>query len=128
MGKAKSIRKRVASHFANVHVRSSPGHAEMVAQVENIECVVVANEAEALLAELSFIKQYRPRFNIRLRDDKSYPFIAIDRRGLPTGVFHARAFTAPDALISARGSKCEAGTQHARSFGKGLHVSLVHRS
>ncbi len=49
----------------------------MVAAVEHIECVVVATEAEALLAEQSFIKQYRPRFNIRLRDDKSYPFIAI---------------------------------------------------
>jgi excinuclease ABC subunit C len=49
----------------------------MVASVEHIECVVVASEADALLAEQSFIKQYRPRFNIRLRDDKSYPFIAI---------------------------------------------------
>src|SRR5438270_9592592 len=39
--------------------------------------LVVASEAEALLAEQSFIKQHRPRFNIRLRDDKSYPFIAI---------------------------------------------------
>ena len=77
VGKAKSIRKRVASHFAKAHVPSSPGHAEMVASVEHIECLVVASEAEALLAEQSFIKQYRPRFNIRLRDDKSYPFIAI---------------------------------------------------
>jgi len=77
VGKAKSVRKRVASHFAKTQVRSSPGHAEMVAAVEHIECVVVASEAEALLAEQSFIKQYRPRFNIRLRDDKSYPFIAI---------------------------------------------------
>jgi excinuclease ABC subunit C len=77
VGKAKSIRKRVASHFAKAHVPSSPGHAEMVASVEHVECVVVASEAEALLAEQSFIKQYRPRFNIRLRDDKSYPFIAI---------------------------------------------------
>jgi excinuclease ABC subunit C len=77
VGKAKSIRKRVASHFAKAQVPSSPGHAEMVASVEHIECVVVASEAEALLAEQSFIKQYRPRFNIRLRDDKSYPFIAI---------------------------------------------------
>ncbi len=49
----------------------------MVAAVEQIEFVVVGSEAEALLAEQSFIKQYRPRFNIRLRDDKSYPFIAI---------------------------------------------------
>jgi excinuclease ABC subunit C len=77
VGKAKSIRKRVASHFSKAQVPSSPGHAEMVAAVEQIECVVVASEAEALLAEQGFIKQYRPRFNIRLRDDKSYPFIAI---------------------------------------------------
>ncbi len=81
VGKAKSIRKRVASHFSKAQVggrgANSPGHAEMVAAVENIEFVVVGSEAEALLAEQSFIKQYRPRFNIRLRDDKSYPFIAI---------------------------------------------------
>jgi excinuclease ABC subunit C len=81
VGKAKSIRKRVASHFAKANVggrgTNSPGHAEMVASVERIECVVVSSESEALLAEQSFIKQYRPRFNIRLRDDKSYPFIAI---------------------------------------------------
>src|ERR1700683_3468030 len=81
VGKAKSVRKRVASHFAKAQVggrgSGSSGHAEMVAAVEHIECVVVASEAEALLAEQSFIKQYRPRFNIRLRDDKSYPCIAI---------------------------------------------------
>jgi excinuclease ABC subunit C len=80
VGKAKSVRKRVASHFSNAQggrETGSPGHTEMVASVEQIECVVVASEADALLAEQSFIKQYRPRFNIRLRDDKSYPFIAI---------------------------------------------------
>jgi excinuclease ABC subunit C len=77
VGKAKSIRKRVASHFSKAQVPSSPGHAEMVAAADAVECVVVASEAEALLAEQGFIKQYRPRFNIRLRDDKSYPFIAI---------------------------------------------------
>jgi excinuclease ABC subunit C len=81
VGKAKSIRKRVASHFTKAQGGGrgtvSSGHAEMVASVERIECVVVASEAEALLAEQGFIKQYRPRFNIRLRDDKSYPFIAI---------------------------------------------------
>ncbi len=83
VGKAKSIRKRVGSHFAGTSEggRSgrdvSSGHAEMVATVERIECVVVSSETEALLVEQSFIKQYRPRFNIRLRDDKSYPFIAI---------------------------------------------------
>jgi excinuclease ABC subunit C len=81
VGKAKSIRKRVASHFAKAQGggrgTNSPGHEEMVASTERIECVVVGSEAEALLTEQGFIKQYRPRFNIRLRDDKSYPFIAI---------------------------------------------------
>jgi excinuclease ABC subunit C len=77
VGKAKSLRKRVASHFSKANVPSSPGHAEMMEAVDHIEFLVMASEAEALLAEQNFIKQYRPRFNIRLRDDKSYPFIAI---------------------------------------------------
>jgi excinuclease ABC subunit C len=77
VGKAKSIRKRVASHFTGGHARGSPGHAEMVDAVDQVECVVVHSETEALLVEQSFIKSHRPRFNIRLRDDKSYPFIGI---------------------------------------------------
>ena len=65
------MRKRVASHFG------AGGNAIMTADVASIDSVVVESEAEALLAEQAFIKQYRPRFNIRLRDDKSYPFIGI---------------------------------------------------
>ena len=49
----------------------------MVSEIDHIEFVLVSSEAEALLAEQNFIKQYKPRFNVRLRDDKSYPFIAI---------------------------------------------------
>ncbi|MEA2286387.1 MAG: excinuclease subunit, partial [Solirubrobacteraceae bacterium] len=74
VGKAKSIRKRVASHFSNPVTR---GAYEMVDSIESVEFLLVASESEALLTEQNFIKQYRPRFNIRLRDDKSYPFIAI---------------------------------------------------
>jgi excinuclease ABC subunit C len=74
VGKAKSIRKRVAGHFSNPVTR---GAFEMVDAIESVEYLLLATEAEALLAEQNFIKQYRPRFNIRLRDDKSYPFIAI---------------------------------------------------
>jgi excinuclease ABC subunit C len=77
VGKAKSIRKRVASHFSKSRPQDTPGHDEMVAQAQHVECVVVGSEAEALLAEQSFIKQYRPRFNVKLRDDKSYPYICI---------------------------------------------------
>jgi len=76
VGKAKSIRKRVASHFSR-SASHSTGHGDMVAEADAVECLVVSSESEALLTEQSFIKQYRPRFNIRLRDDKSYPFIAI---------------------------------------------------
>jgi excinuclease ABC subunit C len=74
VGKAKSIRKRVASHFSNPSTRGGTG---LVDQIDHIEALVVHTEAEALLAEQNFIKQYKPRFNIRLRDDKSYPYIAI---------------------------------------------------
>jgi len=74
VGKAKSIKKRVASHFSNPVTRGSVEMADVIAQ---IEFLLVASETEALLAEQNFIKQYKPRFNIRLRDDKSYPFIAI---------------------------------------------------
>src|SRR6266496_6430788 len=74
VGKAKSLKKRVASHFSNPVTR---GAYEMVDAIDAVEFVLVASEAEALLAEQNFIRQYRPRFNIRLRDDKSYPYIAI---------------------------------------------------
>jgi excinuclease ABC subunit C len=74
VGKAKSIRKRVAGHFSN---RVTRGEVEMVELADHIDFIEVGTEAEALLAEQNFIKQYQPRFNIRLRDDKSYPFIAI---------------------------------------------------
>ncbi|HUE27746.1 MAG TPA: excinuclease ABC subunit UvrC [Solirubrobacteraceae bacterium] len=74
VGKAGSIRKRVASHFSNPSTRGGIG---LVEQIEQIEALVVHTDAEALLVEQNFIKQYKPRFNIRLRDDKSYPYIAI---------------------------------------------------
>ena len=74
VGKAISIRKRVASHYTNPSTRA--GH-DLLEMIDHVEALVVGNEAEALLTELNFIKQYRPRFNIRLRDDKSYPYIAI---------------------------------------------------
>jgi len=70
VGKARSIRKRVGSHF-------SGGDNRLTSRVERIEFLVTANEAEALLAEQSFIKRHRPRFNIRLRDDKSYPYVCV---------------------------------------------------
>src|SRR3712207_317849 len=65
VGKAKSIRKRIASHFSNPAIY---GTVALRDEIERIEALVVQTEAEALLTEANFIKQYKPRFNIRLRD------------------------------------------------------------
>lgn len=77
VGKAKSIRKRVANHFNNSVTR---GAVAMVDVIDDIEFVLVSSETEALLVENGFIKQYQPQFNIRLRDDKSYPYICVTLR------------------------------------------------
>jgi excinuclease ABC subunit C len=74
VGKAASIRKRVASHFSAPSTRGGVG---LLDEIDRIDFIVTQTEAEALLAEQNFIRQYRPRFNVRLRDDKSYPYIAI---------------------------------------------------
>lgn len=74
VGKAKSLRKRVAGHFSNPSTRGAGG---LLDEMESIEFIVTETEAEALLAEQNFIREYRPRYNVRLRDDKSYPYIAI---------------------------------------------------
>ena len=74
VGKAKSIRKRVGSHFSKPAAR---GASDMIAQIAEVDFIVTQTESEALLAEQRFIKQHRPLFNVRLRDDKSYPYIAI---------------------------------------------------
>ena len=73
VGKATSIRKRVAGHFSG----KSHAGTGMVSRIASIDFLVTETEAEALLAEQQFIKRQRPRFNIRLRDDKSYPYIGI---------------------------------------------------
>jgi excinuclease ABC subunit C len=74
VGKAKALRKRVVSYFSKAH---DARITEMVARASEVECVVTRSEREALLLEDNFIKEFRPPFNLRLRDDKSYPFIEI---------------------------------------------------
>lgn len=76
VGKASSLRQRLSNYFQdprNLHPRT----AAMVAAADTVEWIEVRNEVEALMLEYSLIKQHRPRFNIRLRDDKSYPFLAV---------------------------------------------------
>ncbi|MBL8988501.1 MAG: GIY-YIG nuclease family protein, partial [Gemmatimonadetes bacterium] len=76
VGKAKSLRSRVRSYFAADHALS-PKTQLLVRQIADVETIVVANEADSLLLENNLIKEHQPRFNVRLKDDKSYPSIVV---------------------------------------------------
>lgn len=76
VGKARSLRSRLANYFQNP-VNLPTRTAQMVATAESVEWTVVGNEVEALMLEYNLIQRHRPRFNVRYRDDKSYPFLAV---------------------------------------------------
>src|SRR4051812_26311266 len=76
VGKAKRLRSRVRSYFANDQLESVKTR-HMVSLIGDLETIVVPSEAHALILEANLIKEYRPRFNIALRDDKSYPYIKV---------------------------------------------------
>lgn len=76
VGKAKRLRSRVRSYFANDQLES-PKTRHLVGLIADLETIVVPSEAHALVLEANLIKEYRPRFNIALRDDKSYPYIKV---------------------------------------------------
>jgi excinuclease ABC subunit C len=76
VGKAKSLRARVPAYFSPDQ-QGTPERAALAVQIADLETIIVPNEAQALLLENNLIKEHQPRFNIRLRDDKSYPRIAV---------------------------------------------------
>ena len=76
VGKARSLRQRLSNYFVNPRTLP-PRTASMVAAAETVEWIQVRNDVEALMLENTLIKSYQPRFNVRLRDDKSYPFLAV---------------------------------------------------
>ena len=75
VGKAKSLRSRVRSYFQRGDTRI--GTAQLTERVADVEVIVTRTEAEALHLEQNLVKRHRPPFNIRLRDDKSFPYIAV---------------------------------------------------
>lgn len=82
VGKAKSLKKRVSSYFTKNH-HENRKTAVMVSKIVRIEFTLVDSEFDALLLENSLIKKHQPRFNINLRDDKTYPFICIKNERFP---------------------------------------------
>jgi excinuclease ABC subunit C len=76
VGKAISLHNRVRSYFQE-STDLSPKNRSMVAKIDDIEFLVVKNEVEALVLESNYIKQYRPKYNVLMRDDKNYPYIKI---------------------------------------------------
>ncbi|MCP3991476.1 MAG: excinuclease ABC subunit UvrC [Actinomycetia bacterium] len=76
VGKASNLRSRVSSYFQNP-LNLHPRTAQMVATAETVEWIQVRNDVEALMLEYNLIKEHRPRFNVRLVDDKSYPYLAV---------------------------------------------------
>ena len=90
IGKARDLKKRVSSYFRSGPV--SPKHQVLVSQISSMEVLVTHTEGEALLLESQLIKRNQPRYNITLRDDKSYPYIyiSIDQK-FPRVAFHRGA-------------------------------------
>lgn len=87
VGKAKNLKKRVYSYFSKEH---TGGKLKMlVRKVDRIEHIVVASEFDALLLENNLIKEYQPRYNVMLKDDKTYPWICIRKEPFPR-VFSTR--------------------------------------
>ncbi len=91
VGKAISLYNRVRSYFQESSALS-PKNRSMVAKIEDIEFLVVKNEVEALVLESNYIKQYRPKYNVLLRDDKSYPYIKVSLTEDFPRVYRVRSF------------------------------------
>lgn len=90
IGKAKSLKKRVSSYFNKQHYENRKT-AVMVSKIRRIDFILVDSEVDALLLENSLIKEYQPRFNINLKDDKSYPFLKITKERFPR-IFPTRKY------------------------------------
>ena len=81
VGKAKNLKKRVSSYFTKTH--DSGKTRVLVSKIARIDHIVVRTETDALLLENNLIKKYQPKYNVLLKDDKSYPWICIKKEAFP---------------------------------------------
>ena len=80
VGKAKKLKRRVSSYFNRIHTGKT---ARLVSEIRDFEYIVVESETESLILEINLIKKYDPKYNILLRDDKSYPYIELTNEEVP---------------------------------------------
>ena len=80
VGKAKNLKNRLNSYFHSSHTGKT---AKLVSEIADFEYVVVGSEIESLILEINLIKKYDPKYNILLRDDKSYPYIELTDEEVP---------------------------------------------
>ena len=97
VGKAKNLKKRVSQYFSGKNAGVKTEH--LVSKINDIETIISGNELEAFLLENTLIKQYKPKYNISLKDDKSYPYIKIadSKTGFPY-IIKTRSFKKGDGL------------------------------
>ena len=88
VGKAKNLKKRVSSYFTKDHYENNKVKV-LVSKIDRIEYIVVQTETDALLLENNLIKKYHPRYNVMLKDDKTYPWICVKKEHFPR-VFYTR--------------------------------------
>ena len=80
IGKAKKLKNRVSSYFTGAHDTKT---SKMVSLVDDFDIIITSTEREALILEINLIKKYKPRYNILFMDDKSYPYIKLNKTSLP---------------------------------------------
>ena len=87
VGKAKNLKNRVRSYFHGVHNAKT---TKLVSEIRDFTYIITASEREALVLEINLIKQYDPKYNIMLTDDKTYPYICVDVKSDYPNVFITR--------------------------------------
>ncbi len=112
VGKAASLRSRLRSYFSAVSAHP-PRTRHLVERIFDFETIACLNEREALILENTLIKRYRPRFNVRLKDDKNYLFLKIPRPGTPD---HHAPGTARETVRQPRGEMGLRATQFPRPY------------
>ena len=112
VGKAANVRNRLRSYFTGL-ATLAPRTRELVERVFDFDVVAAASEREALILENSLIKQYRPRFNVRLKDDKNYLYLKIPRPGVHDAVAPG---TAREELRTPRGESARRATEFPRPY------------